>query len=307
MEEKNKKLNKIIFTNLLLLVLVFFSIDIFCFIKNVKHHGRNFVLSSVGSFIDNYLDVYKRMFYTSKDYDLIFITDSDKSFRYRTPMNVDSPKLPILIMGCSFAYGNDLNQEQSFIAKLANLTGRPVYNRAIGARGLDEMLYQLRSDKFYSIVPKPEWVIYVFISDQIRRTQIPCSVVDTGVFYDKNLKLKHDISFPLLYTIKDKTIKFTNPKYVDFSLSIIKEIKREAQKHWGDDVKFFFLFYEDNNVLWEKIKPQIEEEGYVTATLKDLDSTVDFFSSGYKSTDNVHPSESAWDLLTPAIVDKLGL
>ena len=117
-------------------------------------------------------------------------------------------------MGCSFAYGSALTVEQSFMGKLTQFTKKPIYNRAIAARGADEMLYQLQSDKFYSIIPKPEWFIYVFISDQVRHTQIPCSVVDTGVYYDKNMKIRRDITFPLIYALKNKIAYYSHDKYI---------------------------------------------------------------------------------------------
>ncbi len=309
-----KKTFKIIFINILLLFIAFFVIDISLFIKDTKFHTRDYVYVSPKLFFKYYINLYKRAFYTKQNYDKIFITELYDYFapliymlEYREPMNVESDRPPVLMLGCSFAYGTRLEPEQTLMRKIADLTDRPMYNRALSAHGLNEMLYQFRSEEFYSIVPKPEWVIYIFIPDQIRRTLMPCSMVDLGIFYDKNLNLKHDINFPIVYKIKEKVLMYKKRQHVDFALSILGEIKSEAQKHWGDDVKFFFLYYYYDDDLWQYMKPRLENEGFVVSTVKDLVHSDILMTKEYKVEDKIHPTEEAWGLLAPAIVDKINL
>jgi len=168
------------------------------------------------------------------------------------------------------------------------------------------MLYQLRSDKFYSIVPKPEWFIYVLFTDQIRRSDHPCSLADTGVFYDKNLKLKHDMNFSILYTIKDYKFNSYDTKNIDYTLSVINEMKKEIIKHWGNDIKYFILYYNNNDDIWDYMKPILENNGFQAYSIEDF-TDKDLRSYEYKTFDKFHPSEYAWDILTPAIVNKLKL
>ena len=294
-------LKKIIILNLIFLIIVYFIIDIICFVNNINYNRRFDVYSSPLTFIQTYFRTYKRFFYTKSNYDYYFI-DDNKFFVFREALNLDSPKQPVLIMGCSFAWGNYLMNEQTFGGKIVKYTDRPVFNRGIWSRGLSEMLYQVRTKEFYDFIPKPEWFIYVFIPDQIRRTQVPCSVVDTGVYYDKNLNIKHDISFPLYYTIKNHFFSY-DQKYIDFSVSILKEIKAELTRHWGDDIKYLFLYYNNDDWILEQIKPQLEQDGFIIYSLNDL-TDIDLLTSEYKVEDQLHPSESAWEIITPALVEK---
>ncbi len=301
-----KKISKIFLINIILITIAYFTADLICFAKIVYNQKRTYVFNTPKLFIWYYLNTYKRFFYTKKEYDKLFI-EGDKYyyFQFRTPENTDSPLKPILLMGCSFAYGSELEQNQSFMHKLAEITRRPIYNRAIAARGANEMLYQAQSEEFYSIVPEPEWLIYVFIPDQIRRTVIPCSIIDYGVFYDKNLKRKREINFPIIYAIKQQSINFYTPQYIDFYISVLTQIKKETQKHWKD-TKYFILYYWDEEYInvWNYMKPKLEAEDFITATMQDL-ANDNLMSGEYTLSDNIHPSEKAWEIITPEIIREL--
>lgn len=299
---------KILIINLIIILFVFFAADIFCFVKNVNYNGRNYVYKSPIEFCKYYLFSYKKIFYSYKDYESVFIKGKRKFFRtvFREPMNTSSTKPPVLIMGCSFGFGHSLSEESSFIGKLVKYTDRPVYNRAMGARGLGEMLFQLKNPKFYSIIPKPEWFIYVFIPEQIRRAQIPCSVVDLGVFYDSKFNIRPDVSFPLLYTIKNHTNYLGETKSRQFAINMLSEMRKEIIEHWGDDVKNIFLYYDNNDEIYEYFKSRLKYDGYDCYSVKEL-VDVDLFSDEYKNEDKVHPSEKAWELITPALIQKAGI
>ena len=54
----------------------------------------------------------------------------------RKPDNENFKNPPILLFGCSFAYGEYLAQNQTFSYKLSKLLNSPVYNRAIPGFGV---------------------------------------------------------------------------------------------------------------------------------------------------------------------------
>lgn len=300
-----KKILTILLVNLIIFLIAYLSVDIYCFVKDIRYHGRLYALSTPLTSIKYYLRTYSRIFYTQKNYDKIFIQGEEQTY-FRSPLNLDSPKKPILIMGCSYAYGSDLNANQSLMGKLVKYANRPVYNRAISARGVNEMYYQVKSDKFYSIIPKPEWFIYVFIPDQIRRAQLPCSIVDIGVYFDKNFNIKPNFNPPLIYTFKNSIKYFDNPKYTEHYLDVMHEIKKETQKHWGDDIKYLFLFFDTNDILYNRIEPSLTQDGFQCYSLNDL-TDVDLSQPKYKAPDMAHPSEMAWELLTPILIEKTGI
>lgn len=301
-----KKVSKIITINLLLLIAIFFIFDLTCYIKDLNYNFRFYVYKTPMNFIKSYLRTYKRIFYTTKNYDVLFIKDKGYNTVFRQPVNTESTKPPILLMGCSYTFGSFLTPEESFMGKLAKLTNRPIYNRALSARGADEMLYQLSSDEFYSKVPKPEWLIYVFIPDQVRRTQIPCCVDDIGVYYDNKVEITKDFNIPVIYTLKKRINYYETDKYIFHFNKIMKNIKEQAEKHWGKDVKFAFIFYANNDLALPIIKKSVEKDGFVFLSLNEL-TKIDLITEEYKLEDKLHPSEKAWDILTPLIVEKLGL
>jgi len=300
-----KKLVLILSVNLLILLILFLSFDIYCFVKDVRYNGRFYVFENPLTAFKYYARTYKRIFYTEKNYDIAFLNGVWGKY-YRAPINLSSDKQPVLIMGCSFAFGNELTPEQSLMGKIAKYTSRPVYNRAMLALGADEMLYQLRTDRFYSLVPKPEWFLYVFIPDQIRRTQIPCSVVDGGVYYDKNLKIRPNINFPSFYSLKRSKEYIHNKKYLTQTLNTIKEMKNVSQKHWGNDTKYVFLFYNEDDNIYQQMKPVLEQAGFICYSLKDL-TDIDLTQNEYTVSDNMHPSEKAWEIIVPELVRKTGM
>ena len=76
--------------------------------------------------------------YFEKLYNRIEVKDSDTR-HFRNDINIDSKLKPILIMGCSFAYGAGLKDDETFSYKLGLETGRPVYNRSIMGGGLSNI------------------------------------------------------------------------------------------------------------------------------------------------------------------------
>ncbi|MBR6162817.1 hypothetical protein IKQ26_02835 [bacterium] len=299
------KIVKILLINLIIFLIGYIAVDFYCFVKDVRYHGRLYALSTPLTAVKYYLNTYSRIFYSEKDYENIFIYGTQQTY-FRSPLNLESKKKPVMIMGCSYAYGSDLNPRQSFMGKLVKYADRPVYNRAISARGVNEMYFQVRTKKFYYMFPKPEWFIYVFIPDQIRRAQLPCSIVDNGVYFDENFNIKPNFNTPLVYTFKNSKNYINNPEYIKHYLSVMHEIKNETQKQWGDDIKYLFLFYDTNDFLYEQLKPSLSQDGFMCLSLNDL-TDVDLTRKEYKAPDNAHPSEKAWELLTPLIIEKTGI
>lgn len=66
---------------------------------------RTYVYESPITFLEYYLKTYKRFYYNNKIYDAIFVDGNGEADTFfRSPVNVNSTRPPVLIMGCSFAY-----------------------------------------------------------------------------------------------------------------------------------------------------------------------------------------------------------
>ena len=302
----------IILTNILLVILAFFVVD-YCAFRTI-YNGKDINMKLTDKYFSQ-----MRYFKLSK----IYMNNK----KLREAENVDSTKKPIVIFGCSFAWGYNLNKDETFSHRLAKLTGRPVYNRALNGMGPQLMLYQLSNDSFYSIVPKPEYVIYVYINAHLARMYLgKYNTFSRYLFYkEKKSKtgekyLKRDylketlyrsslinllMSKKFYYRISDNP----EPKEIEFFKLHLVQAKKEIEKHWGNDVKFVVLVYEEEYNI-KKLKPiitDLEKIGIQFINLNDL-SDINFRDSEYQiSESDLHPNAKAWEVLTPLLVKKLGL
>ena len=96
--------------------------------------------------------------------------DNTSGIKGRSPDGLEYKNSePIVVFGCSYAFGDYLKANQTFSRKLSNKLKRTVYNRAIPGGGFQQMLQQSLSDNFYKTVPPSKTVIYILIEDYFRR------------------------------------------------------------------------------------------------------------------------------------------
>ncbi len=236
-------------------------------------------------------------------------------------------KLPVIVFGCSYAFGQYLNSNQTFSYKLSEQLQRPVHNRGITGGSFQHMYMQTISDKLYTAVPDTDTIIYVMISDHYRRSKLQYfDVLDYHVyphFKIKDNKLvmldyKSDIKnfFRSLYIVKalnhvyaakcDKTNKNAD-RLTDEALVYFINSRDELQKHYGKDIKFYVLFYEDWNIPFADIlRKKLENHGFIVTSTKYL-TDENLQLEKFRMQDNWHPTEAAWDLLTPLIIKEFKL
>ena len=240
----------------------------------------------------------------------------------RSPEGLEYNKKPIVIFGCSFAYGYRLAPEQTFSYKLAHYAKMPVYNRAQTGWGIQHMLYQTKIDKIYEQIPEPQYVIYVFIDDHIKRLYAT-AVSEWNIISDEqNLRYKekngHLIEIkntnPILRRIKRLYLVneihrvlvqkyISNPKNnkscIEFALKHFIEAKAEMQQRWKD-TKYIVLLYSSEN---EYLKTKLEENGFTVIKTSEL-TNENLNSPQYMRAD-LHPTEQAWDIIVPELFKKL--
>lgn len=239
--------------------------------------------------------------------------------KYRPIENKNSKLKPIVLFGCSFTHGVNLENNETFSYQLGQITQRPIYNRALGGMGTQHMLFQLQNEDFYRFVPKPEFIIYTHINDHLNRINFPVNFVSNDIFYSQekfHLRLKQPSllnRLPLYILRKSKSKRILEYQYsiknLDFFILHLLECKKEVENHWGKDVKFVIFMYENVNNNHHKsfnyIKKELEEHGFIVIALPDL-TEKDLLSQNYQisSTDS-HPNAKAWEEITPLLVEKL--
>ncbi len=320
---KNKKGNKvlIILVNVLIIILTFFVIDYSAY----KYHAEIYrkKMPEVWQ-VEPYS--YKVNF-PSDMYGLENFFDGTSNLGGgREPDGLNyKDSMPVVIFGCSYAFGQYLNANQTFSHKLSELLKRPVYNRSTPGASFSFMYRQVLMYDFYKTIPECDTVIYVMISDHARRIYLNYFDV-TNLWIIPRFEQKNDKLISKNYN--NKFLNFINalyiakilnhnyaekmykdPKYADqttdFILLHFKLTKEELEKKWNKKVNFYVILYEDCDIYNEdKLREKLETNGFHVISTKEL-TNEDLNDEKYRFQDNHHPTEAAWDLLTPLIAEKL--
>ncbi len=243
--------------------------------------------------------------------------------------NKNIPANPVIIFGCSFAYGDNLQYNQTFSHKLAKYIKRPIYNRAFGGWSAANMLYQLENDTFIKNIAislpstqTPKYVIYVYCPYQQHRIYL--HVYDPGddrlsVHY--NRKNNSDILIqqklpPFLfsfYTIKKidnyiASLKGYNPYFEKsrnyLTILFFKQSLNLMKKYWNNNyTQYFILNYSDTAQPFLEILQK--ETDWKIINLYDLKNCNNIFNNVefQISETNTHPNEKAWNIIVPAFAN----
>lgn len=246
----------------------------------------------------------------------------------RPPVGLNYKTSPITIFGCSFAYGQLLKINQTFGAKLSEQTKHPVYNVAIPGRGLSEMYFLSTDNNFYKKVPPSNSVIYIFIDDHYRRMLLPTfHTISIWQNYNYKYDKKNDKLIMTNYLPLNKifsnsyfcklinnylTYKYiNNPKnaeeLTDLTLVYFIKTRENLEKRWNKKINFTVIIYEQNKQLYKNLlRKKLEQNGFIVIDTRDI-TKEDLNNQKYKAeeVDFGHPSEAAWDLLTPLIIKEL--
>ena len=231
-------------------------------------------------------------------------------------------KSPVVLFGCSYAYGYHLEDNQTFAYKLEKILNRPVINRAVVSGSLQSMLYQSESEELYELIPEAKDVIYIMIGDQTRRLFL--DTIQVAEHFNKIIYRKKNNNLVML-NYKNPFLNFIRSSYIyrlikknyinkylndeknadeitDLELLYFVKSRENLEKHWNTKVNFTIIIY-IRTLYDELLEKKLKENGFNVMNTKNLTSA-DLESEKYMMF-NFHPKETAWDLLTPIIVSKL--
>lgn len=292
---------KIILSNILLLIIVF------CFAEYLAY-------KDAVSFFE------KKPNYSLKkeDYNLEYLKQN-----MRPAYGLQYKKAPILIYGCSYAYGFALEDKENFGYQISEQTKRPVYNFAISSKGLQDALYLIQNDE--KITPEPQYVFYVFINDHVRRMYVNCNKID-GVKYltykNKNGKLIRNenqyvfterlyltgvIKNALYYLLKNPMEKSIYKMVELYFITIKKEINNKYP-----NAKFIILDYENGqeSYLNEKRVRLLKEHEIEIVNLNKIFHNKlksDKYRNPIDKDVFKHPNAQAWSLVTEYVINRYNL
>ena len=315
-----KKNLKIIAYNIFFIFIVLLITEAICFInysnfsKQTFYRNQNHVQelknktcpSIIEIFIDKYID---RIFFTKGD--------------FRKPQGLEYAKndkatSPIILLGCSFNYGYGLDENGTFQAFLAHQTKRPVYNLSLIGGGFREALYILRTPNARKMllpnVQQAKYFIYTYIpSHRVRlyvnfRPHVPNFKYDKSykkLIYYKDYLNNKTCLVPRTMNLYSSLVKNDENTFKLIKLYLIS-INNAIKKHYNnydEETKLVFLMYDKfPEFNWE----ELEKEGIIVIELKKLVNE-NFNDKKFYISDEKHPSSKAWEVVTPALVKKLGL
>ncbi|MBQ2645561.1 hypothetical protein IJG14_08340 [bacterium] len=234
----------------------------------------------------------------------------------RKPCGLQYKKSPILIYGCSFAFGNGDTDHLGYY--LSKLTKRPVYNYSIGAKGLQHSLYLLEHQK--PVKPQPECIIYVYIQDQIRRMYLDAWILDYFSFYGHYLQneklIEKKEKFKIIKYLKNTCIYYylknhyfwnhiPDKERYQLFFAYIQAMKKEIDKKYPK-TKFIFIIYDIKNYNYlylskERVQ-QIKNLGIEVIILDDIFDNKLYTKEYQRSETDPHPNTKAWQMIAPEIV-----
>ncbi len=264
------KILKNILINILCIIALVYVTD-FILIYKVLKKGVNHVPRK--AYFDYYDRFYKVFSYEQIEDRYVY----NKYNLYRRVENENSSLPPILIFSDCFSYGLYLSDNETYSYFLGEYSKRPIYNRGSYLISVQHMLFQLKNENFYNVVPKPKDIIYTWKSYNTTTDVLGVTPWNKLEFYykrDINNKLYfHRASIiensPIVKMLSyakayDKyEIKYNNYKDAeDIFYLHLKEAKDEVEKHWGKDVNFYIIVAFEDCSRYSNLIKKLELLGY---------------------------------------------
>ena len=231
-----------------------------------------------------------------------------------TPSNPDA-KYAVVFFGCSFTYGEGLDDEESMPYKLGDILGKDyqVFNYAYTGYGAHQMLAQIQNGYVDDIVKKYEKTLFFFLTIEGHAMRAAGyatwdrhgpwyelengKVVHKGRFPDKRKNLKPIHKFfrkSMLYRKVTSPRKASQQVQDDLHIAIVTEADKELREKSGTGLTV---------LAWPEATygPALEKNG-----IEVLDLTPAFpggkFSSDLQIPHDGHPNAKAMDMVTRFLV-----
>ena len=230
---------------------------------------------------------------------------------FRKPISTANTNKGIILLGCSFTYGERLNENETLGFKIYESTKQNIYNLGLQGGSPREMLYFFRNPNFLNNYTHNNknisFILYTYIDDHLRRlyTDIRPKVPKYKLTKDNNLieakQTIHSELFQILYLDNLHTRIPIEKQHSLFNQYMLK-LNEEIKKRYSDKTKFIILIFEEkkeqNN--WQFLK----DNGIIILNVKDI-TKEDFSKDEYLNTDLYHPNAKVWEELVPKLIDKL--
>lgn len=241
-----------------------------------------------------------------------------ESFDYRKTVGLEYKNRPIYLFSCSFPHGFGLGENQTFGYKLSKATKRPVYNFSTGGKGPQFIYYKMKREDHFNKKVMPEYIVYVYIQEHILFglvKQLSGNKNAANLIYKKEKGVYKEekplfVNFWGLLTVKKIQeyffSKISEQEKLKYFEDMLVESKKISDKRFPGS-KFVILIYPKDNSFFkgvDKTFENLQKKGFIVIDLKkEMNKKLE--SDEYKIYDKFHPSEKAWDEITPYVAKKL--
>ena len=298
----------ILFCNLLVIFILFILSEYYC-----CYDTLNFKVDNI-----------KNLFNYSKFCSFEEFVSKNNFILNKTVIKKTSKK-PILLLGCSFAQGWKIPESMSPSQQISDITNRTVYNLSFGGGSIQHNYYRIMNDSFTNDI-NPEYIVYVFINDQIRRIYQYQFWGDKTIEYlrykkidDKFERIKPSFTFLWkFYTVKRIQEIICNfkvgnqDKSFEYFVSMMMKILSKTKEKWPDS-KFIILVFPDFPTInnydfyinndWQIFK----DNGIQVISTNELINEKEFNKDICTTADKNHPNELYWKIILPSFVNKVGI
>lgn len=267
------------------------------------------------------------------DYSIIYNKFDINNYIFRPIQNKDSKEQPIIIFGCSYAFGYNFDNKETLSYILSKYSNRPIINRAICGWGIQHMIWQLQNVNFSKIMNnigegkniQPKYVLYVLMEDSSHFGRMISTSADNFneynlIYYSKNGKL-YQKEPPFKIYLKSDFLEFVSYKYkiskvihdfnnndkklFDLFILHFRTANNLIKEKFGKDTKLIVITFENiKRELWQK---ELEKEGIdvvdIGETLK-INSLHDDKLGFFYPPQSPHPTAKLWEELLPKLKEK---
>lgn len=309
-----KKYTLIIVANVFFFILLLLISDFLFYSISLNNH--NFFN------LNNIKDIYTIKYTYITDIKEYFSGKTNDYRSGRLPDGLRYKEKPIIIFGCSYAFGQNLKPNETFSYYLSEILKRPVFNRALCGAGFQHMYFQSTSDYFYNDVPPSDTVIYVVIDDHFRRLFGETFNIYENWYYlhydyiNGNLYKSEYNNFISAFLKKSYTLKFLRKLYIekymkdrkneqliaDEALAYFIKTRENLENKWHNKINFIVFFIQDD-YFCRAIIPKLEKNNFSVIQLNSFNEYA-FNIIKYNQPDG-HPTASFWEDVTPMFVKRM--
>ena len=296
---------------LIILVILFIVINILIYITDRKINNK--------PVLENIENIFSREAYS--------ITQDLKEQKAGIVSGENYKKKGIILFGCGFAAGLHLQDEQKFQAKLAPLVKRPVYNYGNPGSYIQNAILLVQSGMIDNVIKNCDYAVYMISgvnSDAYRLETYP------GPYFDGFLTRKQ--VYPVLKRQKDtledsiidksffsdslmmrllNKVYITNFKKEEALLknTYIHLLKlQEELKKKNPNIKMILFLYFSSEKALGQYDDLLKEQGIQIFSAEDFEGDkIQEIPKYIQSRESFHPTEEAWNLLTPIFVKEMNL